>query len=78
MGFNFLPSLQSLVAMLPTLVIAYCLIKILSSGLNLISKIISALLVVGVAYLIWTYVTPYFDVNLQMISLPEISKMFNW
>ena len=67
--------LQSLVPLLPTLVIAYCLIKILSSGLNLISKLISALLMVGVTYLIWTYVAPYFGVHLPVISLPEI---FNW
>lgn len=75
MGFNVMEILQSLVPLLPTLVIAYCLIKILSSGLNLISKVISALLMIGVTYLVWTYVAPYFGVHLPVISLP---KMFNW
>ena len=67
--------LQSLVPLLPTLVIAYCLIKILSSGLNLISKLISALLMVGVTYLIWAYVAPCFGVHLPVVQL---TKMFNW
>lgn len=75
MGFNVMEILQSLVPLLPTLVIAYCLIKILSSGLNLISKVISTLLMIGVTYLVWTYVAPYFGVHLPVISLP---KMFNW
>ena len=75
MGSSVMEILQSLVPLLPTLVIAYCLIKILSSGLNLISKLISALLMVGVTYLIWAYVAPCFGVHLPVIQLP---KMFNW
>ena len=75
MNFNVMEFVQSLVPLLPTLVIVYCLIKILSSGLNLISKVISALLMVGVTYLVWVYVAPYFGVNMPVVSLP---KMFNW
>ena len=78
MDFNVFEFVQSLVPLLPTLVIAYCLIKILSSGLNLVSKVISVLLVVGTAYLLWTYIAPYFGVHLPLISLPAIPESFNW
>ena len=78
MDFNVMEFLQSLIPMLPTLVIAYCVIKILTSGLNLVSKIISALLVIGGAWLVWTYIAPYLGVDSLSFSLPSIPEAFNW
>ena len=78
MNFNIMEFVQSLIPLLPTLVIAYCLIIILSSGLNLASKVISVLLMIGVTYLIWTYLAPYFGVLLPPITFPVIPGAFNW
>lgn len=78
MDFNIMGFLQSLIPMLPTLVIAYCVIKILTSGLNLVSKIISALLVIGGAWLVWTYIAPHLDVESLSFSLPSFPEVFNW
>ena len=78
MGSSIMEILQSLIPMLPTLVIAYCLIKILTSGLNLVSKIISALLVIGGAWLVWTYIAPCLGVESLSFSLPSIPEAFNW
>ena len=78
MDFNVMGFLQSLIPMLPTLVIAYCVIKILTSGLNLMSKIISALIVFGGAWLVWTYIAPHLGVESLSFSLPSFPEAFNW
>lgn len=52
---NFISMIKSIVPYLPTLVIIYAIVKLLSSGLGLVSKVLSVIILVVVAYLSIVY-----------------------
>lgn len=47
---NFINFIKSIIPYLPTLVVIYAIVKLLSSGLSVVAKVISTLVMIALCY----------------------------